>query len=80
METLTGVLVGDGAQRTVLLVEDVHWADWSTLDFLTLTTRNLPERRLLILLTWRDEAAHASACPGSESCYAARAWSTCRAG
>jgi DNA-binding CsgD family transcriptional regulator len=40
---------------TVLLVEDVHWADRSTLDFLSYTTRNLPERRLLVLLTWRDD-------------------------
>ena len=40
---------------TVLLVEDVHWADRSTLDFLSYTTRNLPDRRLLVMLTWRDD-------------------------
>jgi DNA-binding CsgD family transcriptional regulator len=40
---------------TVLLVEDVHWADRSTLDFLSYMTRNLPERGLLVLLTWRDD-------------------------
>ncbi|WP_165546688.1 helix-turn-helix transcriptional regulator [Kribbella soli] len=55
VQTLAGVLDGDVAQGTVLLVEDVHWADWSTLDFLAHLTRNLPERRLLVLLTWRDE-------------------------
>ena len=40
---------------TVLLVEDVHWADRSTLDFLSYMTRNLPEHKLLVLLTWRDD-------------------------
>ncbi|WP_134003053.1 helix-turn-helix transcriptional regulator [Kribbella sp. VKM Ac-2566] len=54
MQTLAGVL-DDGKRSTVLLVEDVHWADWSTLDLLAHLTRNLPERRLLVLLTWRDE-------------------------
>ncbi|ONI76770.1 hypothetical protein BWI15_05665 [Kribbella sp. ALI-6-A] len=58
MQTLTGVLDSDSAQGTILLVEDIHWADWSTLDFLAHVTRNLPDRRLLVLLTWRDEAAH----------------------
>lgn len=58
MQTLTDVLNSDAAQGTILLVEDVHWADWSTLDFLAHLTRNLPERGLLVLLTWRDETAH----------------------
>ncbi|MFG1820697.1 LuxR C-terminal-related transcriptional regulator [Kribbella sp. NPDC049174] len=58
MQALAGVLDSDAAQGTVLLVEDVHWADWSTLDFLAHSTRNLPERRLLVLLTWRDETSH----------------------
>ncbi|MFI7067055.1 ATP-binding protein [Kribbella sp. NPDC050124] len=44
---------------TVLLVEDVHWADWSTLDFLAYLTRNLPVSGLLVLLTWRDEETEA---------------------
>ncbi|MGW6201917.1 LuxR C-terminal-related transcriptional regulator [Kribbella sp. NPDC055110] len=55
IQALVDVLDGDAAKGTVLLVEDVHWADWSTLDFLAHLTRNLPERRLLVLLTWRDE-------------------------
>jgi DNA-binding CsgD family transcriptional regulator len=58
MQTLTDVLNSDAAQGTALVVEDVHWADWSTLDFLAHLTRNLPERGLLVLLTWRDETAH----------------------
>ncbi|MEV0286875.1 LuxR C-terminal-related transcriptional regulator [Kribbella sp. NPDC050820] len=57
MQILTDVLDSDAEQGTVLMVEDVHWADWSTLDFLAHSTRNLPDRRLLVLLTWRDETA-----------------------
>ena len=55
VEELTNALEDGPPTGTVLVVEDVHWADWSTLDFLAYSTRNLPERRLLILLTWRDE-------------------------
>ncbi|GAA0942055.1 helix-turn-helix transcriptional regulator [Kribbella koreensis] len=58
IQTLTGVLDSDSAEGTILLVDDVHWADWSTLDFLAHLTRNLPDRRLLVVLTWRDETAH----------------------
>ncbi len=35
----------------VLVVEDVHWADTSTLDFLAHLSRNLPATGLLVLLT-----------------------------
>ncbi|TCC33196.1 helix-turn-helix transcriptional regulator [Kribbella speibonae] len=51
MRTVTEIADG-GA---VLVVEDVHWADRSTLDFLAHLTRNLPATGLLVLLTWRDE-------------------------
>jgi DNA-binding CsgD family transcriptional regulator len=52
--------LGDGPPGgSVLLVEDAHWADWSTLDFLAYLTRNLPARGLLVLITWRDEATDA---------------------
>ncbi|WP_433164394.1 AAA family ATPase [Kribbella sp. CA-247076] len=39
----------------VLVVEDLHWADASTLDFLAYLSRNLPPSGLLVLLTWRDD-------------------------
>jgi DNA-binding CsgD family transcriptional regulator/tetratricopeptide (TPR) repeat protein len=39
----------------VLVVEDVHWADVSTLDFIAHLSRNLPATGLLVMLTWRDE-------------------------
>jgi class 3 adenylate cyclase/tetratricopeptide (TPR) repeat protein len=45
------------AERTpfVLLVEDVHWADPSTLDFLDLIVRESPGGRTLLCLTGRPE-------------------------
>jgi DNA-binding CsgD family transcriptional regulator/tetratricopeptide (TPR) repeat protein len=55
LELLRSVLSEGPAAGTILVVEDVHWADWSTLDFLAYTTRNLPTNRLLVLLTWRDD-------------------------
>ncbi|MEU4607897.1 LuxR C-terminal-related transcriptional regulator [Kribbella sp. NPDC023972] len=48
--------VGALAERgAVLVVEDVHWADVSTLDFIAYLSRNLPPTGLLVLLTWRDD-------------------------
>ncbi|WP_433167565.1 LuxR C-terminal-related transcriptional regulator [Kribbella sp. CA-247076] len=58
MQAIADALDSEEGVGTVLLVEDVHWADWSTLDFLAHLTRNLPERRLLVLVTWREEATH----------------------
>ncbi|GAA1599838.1 LuxR family transcriptional regulator [Kribbella sancticallisti] len=52
MLTKLGELADDGV---VLVVEDVQWADTSTLDFLAHLSRNLPESGLLVLLSWRDE-------------------------
>ncbi len=47
--------IHDSAQRTILLIEDLHWADQSTRDFLAHLTRNLPAAGLLVLLTFRDD-------------------------
>jgi DNA-binding CsgD family transcriptional regulator/tetratricopeptide (TPR) repeat protein len=55
-------LLGDhAAARPVLLVlEDVHWADTSTLDLLVFLAHNIAEQRLLLLATYRADE-HASA-------------------
>ncbi len=45
--------IADGG--AVLVVEDMHWADASTLDFIAHLSRNLPATGLLVLLTWRDD-------------------------
>jgi DNA-binding CsgD family transcriptional regulator/tetratricopeptide (TPR) repeat protein len=42
---------------TVLVVEDLHWADRSTLDLLTFLVRNL-RAALLIVLTYRTDELH----------------------
>jgi DNA-binding CsgD family transcriptional regulator/tetratricopeptide (TPR) repeat protein len=44
------------AQTPVLLtVEDVHWADPSTIDFLVFLAHNLSEARLAVVVTYRPE-------------------------
>jgi DNA-binding CsgD family transcriptional regulator len=46
----------DGFGPTVLVLEDLHWIDPSTLDLLTFLVRHLPPR-LALLLTHRDTGA-----------------------
>ena len=48
-----------GGAPVVLVVEDLHWADRSTLEFLAYLVRNLRQERLLLVGTWRsDELPH----------------------
>ncbi|HWI74212.1 MAG TPA: AAA family ATPase [Baekduia sp.] len=42
----------------VLIVEDVHWADRSTRDFLSFLGRNLAEERVLVALSYRPDELH----------------------
>ncbi len=44
-------------QATVMVWEDVHWADPSSLEFLTLFIDQLPIAKLLLVLTFRPEFA-----------------------
>src|ERR671930_670800 len=44
---------------TVLVVEDVHWADEATLDVLRLLARRIAADRVLVVLSYRDEALDA---------------------
>jgi DNA-binding CsgD family transcriptional regulator/tetratricopeptide (TPR) repeat protein len=46
------------ARAIVMLVEDVHWADASTLDLLRYLTRGLIAERLLVILTFRSDELH----------------------
>ena len=41
---------------TVVVVEDVHWADEATLDLVRFLARRLHDVRALLLVTYRDEA------------------------
>lgn len=42
---------------TVLVIEDLHWADQATLDFVVFLARRIAGRRALLLVTTRDEEA-----------------------
>ena len=42
-------------QRTVVAIEDVHWADESSADVLAYLVRRLGEIDVLLLLTWRPD-------------------------
>jgi DNA-binding CsgD family transcriptional regulator/tetratricopeptide (TPR) repeat protein len=44
----------EGARPTVLVLEDVHWADGATLDVLRVVARRLAGTRVLLLASYRD--------------------------
>jgi DNA-binding CsgD family transcriptional regulator len=60
-EGALGLLAEHAAEAPVLLVlEDLHWADASTLDLVVFLAHNLPDQRILLLATFRaDEASSA---------------------
>ncbi|MBM7783905.1 ATP-binding protein [Tenggerimyces flavus] len=49
----------DGAHPTVLVIEDVHWADDATLDLLHYLARRLYRLRVVLVLTFRDDEVDA---------------------
>src|SRR5439155_25608158 len=51
---LSAIATGD--ELTVVVVEDLHWADEATLDLVRFLARRLHDLRALLLLTYRDEA------------------------
>jgi DNA-binding CsgD family transcriptional regulator len=50
LDELTG-----SARLTVLIIEDVHWADEATLDLLAFLAPRLREARVMLLATYRDD-------------------------
>ena len=55
-QTLIGVLLEIASRQPLLLVmEDLHWADPSTLEFLDLLVDQIPTTRILALFTFRPE-------------------------
>ncbi|MEP6549044.1 MAG: AAA family ATPase [Gammaproteobacteria bacterium] len=52
-------LLSDGAAQSVLIIEDVHWADTATLDLIRFLARRIARVRALILITYRDEEVDA---------------------
>jgi predicted ATPase len=56
LEAIVALLLAPAAEQPVLfIVEDLHWIDPSTLEFLTLLIDQGPTARLLTLLTCRPE-------------------------
>jgi DNA-binding CsgD family transcriptional regulator/tetratricopeptide (TPR) repeat protein len=53
-EALLKILTGS-ALPTVLVIEDLHWADTVTLDLIRFLARRIGSVRALVLLTYRDE-------------------------
>jgi DNA-binding CsgD family transcriptional regulator/tetratricopeptide (TPR) repeat protein len=52
-------LLSDGSQPSLLIVEDVHWADTATLDLIRFLGRRIARVRSLIVITYRDEEVDA---------------------
>src|SRR4029453_7341642 len=48
------------ARRTVLVLEDLHWADEATLDVLRLLGRRIEATPLPVLATYRDDELEAT--------------------
>jgi DNA-binding CsgD family transcriptional regulator len=48
-------LLSNGAAASLLIIEDVHWADTATLDLIRFLGRRISRVRALILITYRDE-------------------------
>ena len=48
---------GSAPEGTVLVVEDLHWADEATLDFLRYLARRIDDRRVLLVVTSRTDVA-----------------------
>lgn len=60
-QSLADFLLGMVAsQPLVLVLEDVHWGDDASLEFITFLTRSLPAQPVLLLLTYRDDEVRAS--------------------
>jgi len=53
LELIEGL--ADGRGPAVLVIEDLQWADDSTLAFLTMVARSLPRRRVMLVMTRRDD-------------------------
>ena len=45
---------------TMIVFEDIHWADEATLDFIKFFARRITQLRCLFILTYRDDEIHSS--------------------
>ena len=47
-----------GNRPTILLIEDIHWADRSSRDLIAFLSRNLSAAQILIVMTYRSDELH----------------------
>jgi DNA-binding CsgD family transcriptional regulator len=45
-------------QKTLIVFEDIHWADEATLDFIKFFARRISQLKCLFILTYRDDEIH----------------------
>jgi len=62
-ELFAAILAALGRQSTVVLVEDLHWADDATADFLLYVGRRLERVPALLIGTYRDDEIRSNAAP-----------------
>ena len=62
-ELFAAILTALGRQSTVVLVEDLHWADDATADFLLYVGRRLERVPALLIGTYRDDEIRSNAAP-----------------
>lgn len=56
MQRLVGLLFHAAERRpAVLVIEDIHWADPSTLEFIDVLLQQLPQHRMLVVLSHRPD-------------------------
>jgi DNA-binding CsgD family transcriptional regulator len=48
-------LIGAAARPSILVIEDLHWADTATLDLVRFLSRRIGSTRALLVVTYRDE-------------------------
>jgi DNA-binding CsgD family transcriptional regulator len=59
LELVLGAIARAGRDRPLVVVfEDLHWADQSTLELVTLLVRALHDTQVLLLLTYRSDELH----------------------
>jgi DNA-binding CsgD family transcriptional regulator len=59
LELVLGAIARAGRDRPLVVVfEDLHWADRSTLELVTLLVRGLHDTQVLLLLTYRTDELH----------------------
>ena len=62
-ELFAAILAALGRESTVVLVEDLHWADDATADFLLYVGRRLERVPALLIGTYRDDEIRSNAAP-----------------